>query len=159
VPSGIGSRNEPEPSPCAATPLAMAATLSDGLARAARPGPDTRPATAFGARQMVLGLLRCLWLPASCADGDCAADHPLGPRCFKRCVATIGPLLQMRSQGARRSCFQAGLARRSVLRRSRSALSARRQNEVFQLSDELSALNLGDVMQFLFQHRTKFGNR
>jgi hypothetical protein len=28
---------------------------------------------------MVLGLLRRLWLPESCADADCAADHPLGP--------------------------------------------------------------------------------
>jgi hypothetical protein len=58
---------------------------------------------------MVLGLLHCLWLSAPRADGNCAADHPLGAGRIERYAAPFGPLLEMRSQGRNPYGFQLGL--------------------------------------------------
>jgi hypothetical protein len=100
-----------------------------------------------------------------CAGHGCTHNH--APMAIAPFVIRWGPEASsdMLRQSAR--CSKCGAKGATLMlpswvsttaRRSRSALNARRQNEVFQLSNELSALNLGDIMQFLFQHRPKFGN-
>jgi len=64
---------------------------------------------------MVPGQLCRLGLLASRPNGDRAADHSMGTGLIERYAATIGPLLEMRSQARDAHASKLSIARWSVL--------------------------------------------